>query len=72
MFLTQIKKLLLVGKQMLLVILLACHFDHVNQWLPAKLGNESDQALNTDVGKTMLASFARPLISRYGHRTLET
>ena len=30
-------------------------------WLLAKLANKSDQAPNTYVGQTMLASFARPL-----------
>ena len=33
-------------------------------WLPAKLANKSDQAPNTDVGQTMLPSFARPLRNR--------
>ena len=34
----------------------------MQSWLLAKLASKSDQTRNTDVGQTMLASFARPLV----------
>ena len=53
---------------MLLVLcLLACFAMQI--WLPAKLANKGDQAPNTDVGQTMLASFARPLKATF-HLTI--
>ena len=45
---------------MLLVLCLLASFA-MQIWLLAKLASKSDQAPNTDVGQTMLASFARPL-----------
>ena len=45
---------------MLLVLCLLASFA-MQIWLLEKLSNKSDQAPNTDVGQTMLASFARPL-----------
>ena len=45
---------------MLLVLCLLASFA-IQSWLLAKLASKSDQAPNTDVGQTMLASFARPL-----------
>ena len=55
------KHILHVGKQMLLVLCLLASFA-IQSWLLAKLASKSDQAPNTDVGQTMLASFARPLL----------
>ena len=39
--------------------MLACQFRHVDL-ATGETGKKSDQAPNTDVGQTMLASFARP------------
>ena len=58
--LAESKTFLLVGKQMLLVLCLLASFA-MQIWLLAKLASKSDQASNTDVGQTILASFARPL-----------
>ena len=45
---------------MLLVLCLLVSFA-MQIWLLAKLASKSEQAPNTDVGQTVLASFARPL-----------